>query len=199
MRVTTSPEGLTTPLASRYALAMSTVITRRLVLLRHAKAEQNGSNGDELRPLAVAGRRQAAAVGRSLAGAGLIPEVVLCSSALRTRQTWQLLGAALTAGAGAPEVDVEMLDAVYHAGPRELLELLAGVDSRVRTVLVVGHEPTVSRTAMLLVGQDSDPGAVAQVRVGVSTGTYAELEWTGPWAQIGPAALRLTRVVRPAA
>jgi len=69
--------------------------TRRLVLLRHAKAEHGMDVSDHDRPLTLLGRRQSSRVGAGLAEADLVPDVVLCSTSLRTRQTWELARAAL--------------------------------------------------------------------------------------------------------
>lgn len=166
---------------------------RRLVLLRHAKAERGASLADIQRPLALAGRRQSGHVGSRLAAAGLLPDVVLCSSAVRTRQTWELSRATL----GAADVDVRFDDAVYHAGVSDLIDLLRGVSDHARTVLVVGHEPTMSQTAAALAGEESTPEAVARVRVGVPTATYSVLELAGVWQTLDLGAARLTTVVSP--
>lgn len=169
-------------------------MTRQLVLLRHAKAEPAGSLEDRLRPLALAGRRQASEVGTSLRAAGVQPDLVLVSSAVRTRQTWDLVRAGLGLG---PEV-ARIEDEVYTAGVRTLLGLLHDVDASVRTLLVVGHEPTVSQTAAALAGPGSDESGTARVRVGVPTATYSVLDVPVPWASLEPDAARLLRVVSPA-
>ena len=165
----------------------------RLVLLRHAKAEPAGGVDDVLRPLALNGRRQAGRVGTALAHSALVPELVLCSSALRTRQTWELLAANL--GDVAPEVVVT--DTLYAAGVQDVVDLVRGADSRVRTLLVVGHEPTMAATAAHLAGPGSDSGAVAQVRVGVPTATYSVLESAAPWGEWDTAVATLSYVGRP--
>ncbi|WP_415296228.1 SixA phosphatase family protein [Cellulosimicrobium sp. SJTW-1] len=168
--------------------------TRRLVLLRHAKAEPGGGNVDDvLRPLALNGRRQAVRVGAALRESGLVPERVLCSSALRTRQTWELLSAHL--GDVAPDVLVS--DGLYAADVADVLDLLRATDPRVRTLLVVGHEPTMAATASYLADPASDGGALAQVRVGVPTATYSVLESGASWDAWEPQAALLTYVGRP--
>ncbi|HEY0216224.1 MAG TPA: histidine phosphatase family protein [Cellulomonas sp.] len=173
---------------------MTDAATHQLVLLRHAKAEPAGSLDDRLRPLALAGRRQASGVGASLHEAGLVPDLVLVSSAVRTRQTWDLVRAGLGL---SPEV-ARISDDVYDAGVRSLLELLHDVPAEVRTLLVVGHEPTVSQTAAALAGPGSDEASVTRVRVGVPTATYSVLDVPGGWAALQPDAARLQRVVAPA-
>ncbi|HEX5332861.1 MAG TPA: histidine phosphatase family protein [Cellulomonas sp.] len=166
---------------------------RRLVLLRHAKAEHGGEIVDHLRPLSLVGRRQAAGVGATLRAAGVIPELVLCSSSVRTRQTWDLMRSSL----GAQPV-AEISDALYSAGVRALLEVVRAVSSDVRTVLLVGHEPTVSEAGATLAGPGSDEPCLARVRVGMPTGSYSVLETDVDWAQLEPDGARLVRLVTPA-
>lgn len=148
---------------------------RTLLLLRHAKAEPAGSVADQDRPLALRGRRQAATVGSALAGS-TVPDRVLVSSSLRTRQTWDLLHDRLGSD---PEVDV--LDSLYLASTRDLLAIVAAHGGDAGTLLVVGHEPTMATTAGLLAGPGSDDAALAQVRVGLPTAAWATLGSDLPW------------------
>lgn len=166
---------------------------RRLVLLRHAKAESPASLSDELRPLALRGRRQCADVAQALRGADLVPDAVVVSSALRTRQTWDLVRTGLGELA---TTRVEVTERLYLADVGELLEVVRAVDADVTTLLVVGHEPTVSATAARLAGE-GDPEHLAQVRTGLPTAASAVLETSVSWSQLGPGAARLLDVVRP--
>ncbi|WP_298460131.1 histidine phosphatase family protein [uncultured Cellulomonas sp.] len=167
--------------------------TRRLVLLRHAKAEPGDGAADEVRPLALDGRRQAGRVGTALRATDLVPEVVLVSPAVRTRQTWELLRGAF----GDAEPEVVLTDALYTAGVDDVVRVLREVDERVRTVLVVGHEPTMSATAAALAGAASDATAVARVRAGVPTATYVVLELDDHWQALAAGAVDLRAVISP--
>lgn len=164
----------------------------RLVLLRHAKAEPAGATDDVLRPLSLNGRKHAGRVGEALVDAGLVPDLVLCSSALRTRQTWELAAAHLPDPA-----PVDVRDDLYSASVTDLVSVLRATDPRARTVLVVGHEPTMAATAERLAGPGSLDGALAQVRVGVPTATYSVLEAAEPWHEWEPRCARLVEVTRP--
>lgn len=168
---------------------------RRLVLLRHAKAEHLGGaiHSDAQRPLALVGRRQSGQVGVALAAAGLRPDLVLCSSSLRTRQTWELSRGAL----GVDGIEVRIDESIYVAGVDDLLEMVRELDESVRTVLVVGHEPTMSQTAATLAGDGSDAAAVARARAGVPTAAFSVVETAGPWRALGAQSGRLTRIVAP--
>ena len=163
---------------------------RRLLLLRHAKAE-HPDLPDIQRPLSLVGRKQSGKVGADLAAEHLVPDLVLCSSSVRTRQTWDLVRSSLGA-----EPEVRHLDDLYDAGSSALVELVRAVPSHVRTLLVVGHEPTMSQAAVLLAGPDSDPATVDRVRVGVPTASWSLLE-VGAWDTIGAGTAALRRLAVP--
>ncbi|KAJ8145077.1 hypothetical protein OY671_001839 [Metschnikowia pulcherrima] len=168
--------------------------TRRLVSSRHAKAEPGGGSVDDVsRPLASNGRRQAVRVGAASRETGLVPERVSCSSASRTRQTWELSSA--HSGDVAPDVLVS--DGLYAADVADVSDLSRTTDPRVRTSLVVGHEPTMAATASYSADPASDGGALAQVRVGVPTATYSVSESGASWGAWEPQAASSTYVGRP--
>jgi phosphohistidine phosphatase len=166
---------------------------RRLILLRHAKAEPGGGSADQLRALAMAGRRQCGDIGLQLVTRGLVPELVLVSSAVRTQQTWELIRHAM---GDVPEPEVVVTDDLYDAGPRDVLELLREIDERVAGVLVVGHEPTMSVTASMLADPTPPIGDLGQLHTGLSTGGYAVLE-VADWGGVDRGSLRLLEVGRP--
>ena len=168
-------------------------VVRRLVLLRHAKAEPGGQKTDELRPLALAGRRQSQRVGVALAEQGLIPDLVLCSSAIRARQTWELV----RSGLGSAEPELLVSEMLYEAGTVGVLAQVREVADDVRTVLVVGHEPIMSAVAGGLAGEGSDAAAIARLHVGMSTATFAVLEFVGSWMELDSGGARLVAVVVP--
>jgi phosphohistidine phosphatase len=104
-----------------------------LVLLRHAKAEPHRPD-DQPRRLAERGREQCAEVRAWLAEQGVSPDRVVVSSAARARETWELAGV----GSVPPVVE----DRLYTAGVVEVRELLAETPADVRTLVLVGHNPT---------------------------------------------------------
>jgi phosphohistidine phosphatase len=164
---------------------------RRLLLLRHAKAEHPDLIADIQRPLSLVGRRQATGVGTALAAAGFVPDLVLCSSSVRTRQTWELARASLGA-----DPAVQFLEDLYYAGSHALIELARAVPTDVRTLLVVGHEPTMSQAAAVLAGPASDPTTLARVRVGVPTASWSLLE-VDAWDVLGSGSATLRRLAVP--
>ena len=150
---------------------------RRLVLLRHAKSAWPHGVPDHERPLAGKGRRNAQAVATWFIDEGPVPDLALCSDALRARHTWELVCAALPA-----PVPSRMVPGLYGAHPQDLLDLLHTVATTVHALVVIGHEPTMSETTLLLAGPGSDPTALARVAAKYPTNGVASFRVAGPWA-----------------
>ncbi|MFG1675238.1 SixA phosphatase family protein [Micromonospora sp. NPDC049282] len=135
---------------------------RTLVLLRHAKAEQPREALDAERPLTVRGHADAAAAGAWLARHELLPDVVLCSPARRTRQTWHgvamgMTGSPAEGGPAGSTPAVRYEPTAYEAHPDELLELVRTVDPAAGTVLLIAHNPGISLLSALLDPERADP------------------------------------------
>lgn len=154
-------------------------VRHRLVLMRHAKSDWPHGVPDHERPLSGRGRRNAKAVGRWLVQEAPRIDLVLCSSASRARQTWQIAVEALDA---VPPLEVH--DGLYGATPGEVLALVhERAPAACRTVLVVGHEPTMSTTVSRLADAASSPQALASVRLKYPTNGIAVLEHDAPWGE----------------
>ena len=161
---------------------------RTLVLLRHAKAERPGDLPDFDRRLTTVGQSDADAAGAWLADERLRPDLVLCSPAARTRQTWQGVSIALAQalpGMRAPEVRYP--DGLYAGGRTELFDLLRSVSDEVPTVLVVGHNPTVSDVSLLLIPDEQYDGK----EVGLATSGLAVHRTEASWSEVEPGSMRL--------
>lgn len=117
----------------------------RLILTRHAKSDWNDpSLDDHDRPLNARGRRSALELGDWLASRGYEPEQVLCSTSLRTRETWD--GVARAVLEVMPEVDY--IPALYHAEPDVMMAELK--KARAPTVMMIGHNPGIAEFAAML-------------------------------------------------
>lgn len=155
--------------------------TRTLVVARHAKAEQAGPTDLE-RPLAPRGHGDAAAAGAWLRDSGIEPDHALVSAALRTRQTW----ADLSDAAGW-SLDPDLDEGLYAADVDTALDLVRLVDDEVRTLVLVGHNPTVHLLALELDDGDGDVEATNEMTVGTfPTSAVAVLTFAGSWADLGP-------------
>jgi phosphohistidine phosphatase len=165
---------------------------RRLVIVRHAKAEPYADTDAERR-LSDRGRKDAGAAGRWLAKQDVTPDRAVVSGASRTRETWQLMAEA-AGWTGEAEYD----DALYGADEDTVLDILRTTEDSVGTIVVVGHNPTVGMLAQLLDDGDGDPAAVDSLMLGYPTSAVTVFDVPVPWARLGPgsATLRAYEVAR---
>lgn len=163
---------------------------RRLLLLRHAKSSwADPGTRDHDRPLNDRGRGAAPLVGDYLRREGLVPELVLCSSARRTRETLARLDL-------PDSVAVVVEPDLYLAHPETVLDLVRAVDDAVATLMVVGHNPTTHEVALDLTA-GGDPDAIARLGQKYPTGALAVLAVPGAWADVASATATLERFVVP--
>lgn len=155
----------------------------RVLLLRHSKAEKAGPGMRDFdRPLEERGKKHAAAVGEAMAAAGLLPDLVLCSPARRTRETWEGVRGAL---AGAAD-DVRFPDALYHSDAQGYIDTIRAAGP-VGSVLVVGHNPMIAETALMLAAH-GDSKALSSMRSRFPTSALAVIGFDTPLADISPGA-----------
>ncbi|WP_407688825.1 SixA phosphatase family protein [Mycobacterium sp. HUMS_1102779] len=156
---------------------------RTLLLLRHAKSDYPAGVADHDRPLAPRGIREAGLAGEWLRANVTAIDAVLCSTATRTRQTLA------RTGIDAPTRYAERL---YGAAPGTVIEEINTVGDEVKTLLVVGHEPTMSGLALVLAGTDGTDDAVAErIAAKFPTSAIAVLAVPCAWEDLEPGAAAL--------
>ena len=166
---------------------MGSEAPRRLVIMRHAKAEATAPSDHE-RALASRGMADAEAAGQWLAEQGITPDVALVSDALRTRQTW----AQVAGGAGWDESAADFSEALYDAGSDSTFDLIRETDAGVTTLVVIGHNPTMAYVAELVDdGEGDDDAMTGMVTRGFPTSALAVFTVDGPWSDLGPGSGRL--------
>ncbi len=155
---------------------------RTLVLMRHAKSDYPDGVPDHERPLAPRGEREAALAGEWLRTNVPPIDAVLCSSAIRTRQTLAYTGV---------QARIAFLDELYGAAPGTMIGAINEIPDTNHTLLVVGHEPTVSHVTLGLAGPGSDSGAAEHVALKFPTSGIAVLTVPGSWADLSPEGAKL--------
>jgi phosphohistidine phosphatase len=148
----------------------------RLHLLRHAKSDPDKPIEDHERPLSRRGREAARRVGESLPAALGDVDLVLCSTALRTRQTAELI---LAGFATPPRTRFE--DGLYLADAPTLMHRLRRLDESDGAVMVIGHNPGLQELALVLAAPGS-PHYRALAGGKFPTGARASFAVEGPWA-----------------
>ena len=170
-------------------------IMRQLLLLRHAKSSwDDAATADRDRPLNARGRRSAMAMRQAMRDLGLIPDVVLVSTARRTLETLE----ALEPWDDAPLVDP--IDSLYLANPMQLIAALHGVAETVRSVLLIGHNPGMHDLALTLAGSHiarSGGELERTLAAGFPTGALAEFVIPGSWWDLREGSGRLVRFLTP--
>jgi len=156
---------------------------RQLLLLRHAKSSwADPGQSDHARPLDARGRHAAAAIRAAMRDLGLMPDVVLVSSARRTRQTLEAL---------APWDEtpiIEPLNGLSLASASQILHLIRGISPTVRSLMVIGHNPGLHDLAMALVGahaMSSNGNMMRKLAEGFPTGALAEFTIAQTWRALG--------------
>ena len=166
---------------------------KTLILMRHAKSAWDDPLQKDIdRPLAPRGRKAAPKVGGWLKAQRYRPDVVLCSTARRARETLELVRASLP-----KDATVEPVRGLYMAAPREMLTELGRVPATAETVMLVGHNPGMGSLAVLLAGS-GDEAALANMHAKFPTGGVAVLGFdVARWSEIAPGNGKLLAFLRP--
>lgn len=164
-----------------------------LSLLRHAKSNWDDAALEDFeRPLAKRGENAAPRIGAYMAEHGLAPQLILCSPAVRARQTLDLM---LPHLAGGPTVVYE--DNFYLAAPSVLLARLRRVDAKLDHVMIVGHDPGMQALAVDLSGE-GEPEMLQAVARKFPTAALAVIRFKArAWAKAGPGSGRLELFMTP--
>ncbi len=170
---------------------------KTLCLLRHGQAGRRIDLQDFDRPLTAAGVEAAGRIAATLRGAGLMPDLVLCSGAKRARQTWEVLNGQLT-DAEADGLTLELREELYLASETRLLIALRKLPETAGTVLLIAHNPGLHRMTRELAGAGSRAEALARFGRGFPTTGLAVLAYEAPgWTELAPGRARLTDFFYP--
>lgn len=152
---------------------------KTVLLVRHAKSSWGDPNlPDHERPLNHRGRRDAPRAGERLRERGVVPDVIVTSTAVRARSTAAILAQAL--GLGSDRIVED--DRLYGASPDGLVDIIRALDDELTSVMLVGHNPEIGELASRLSDEIAEMPtcAVAEFRYDIS-------EWTevGAVAPVG--------------
>ena len=153
---------------------------RHIVVIRHAKSSwDDPSVADHDRPLSKRGRDSLSRLCDHIEDLELRPDLVMCSSSRRTRETLDGIRSAL-----GRKVRVELDSALYGASAELLVTELRRVDDHVATVFLIGHNPGVVDLVDLLAADATTGGAAIDA---FPTAAVAVLSVAGPWSALQPA------------
>jgi phosphohistidine phosphatase len=161
----------------------------QLHLLRHAKSSWDDDGDDHARPLTRRGREAARLIGESLAKVVTRIDLVLCSSAVRTRET-----AELALGGFSPPLKILYEDGLYLATRSALMQRLCEISEHYDSVMVIGHNPGLHELAMALATPDS-VGFSTLANGKFPTGVRCRFVVGADWAEIDSIRHRLVDYV----
>ena len=166
---------------------------KRVFVLRHAKSDwADPGLSDHDRPLAPRGGRGADLLAAHVRDAGIAPDVVLCSTALRARQTFERVAKGLPAG-----TTVYHEPRLYGPGPDELIRRLQELPDDVASAMLVGHNPGLEELVLELAA-DGSPGLLERVETKFPTAALATLDAAvDKWSDINAGTATLTALVTP--
>ncbi|MGJ3508552.1 SixA phosphatase family protein [Enemella sp. A6] len=160
--------------------------SRRVIVMRHSKSSWKDNLPDHERPLAGRGRRDGKAAGELFERLGLRPDLVLCSTSTRTRQTLERLVLG-----GAEAEPVHYSEAIYDADGSDLLEVIRDTPAEVRTLLLIGHWPAVQDVVGLLATPDATDENWRALCEKFPTSALAVVGVPGGWDEAGDGKGRL--------
>ena len=145
-------------------------MSRKIYLIRHSYAEDPGGKRDIDRTLTMEGQSTVRAMGRHLINEGFSPDLILCSSSERTRET----AINLVEELGMNEGIIDYRDVIYNASVREILEVLNDISDRMKSIAIIGHNPAITFLGEYLSGSiigNMEPA-------GVVTIFFEKLKWS---------------------
>lgn len=164
---------------------------RELLVLRHGKSSWDSDARSDLeRPLAGRGKRDAPRIGGWMVSNGLIPDLIISSTAKRARQTSRRVAQAV----GVSPDEVVSDERIYYGGTRDLLKILAECHGGIRRLMIVGHNPTLES----LVGFLGGPATQAfQAEKFFPTCALAWFRMPEDWSRLAAGAGNLVDLIRP--
>ena len=168
---------------------------RRVFLFRHAKSSWQTDGQDDFdRPLNARGRKSAPAMGAFMRENDIAPDLILCSTAWRARETLALVLPHLRG-----ETTIELEDRLYLASATKLFARLKQLDHARRQIMIVAHNPGLQDLALLLAAED-DSAERKAVEGAFPTGALAQIDLpASAWSSIERHCGTLVRLVTPRA
>lgn len=160
---------------------------KRLYLLRHAEALSTAQD-DKSRHLNDNGKAQAQDLQAIMKERGYVPELIACSTALRTQQTLEII---------CPGASADFPEDFYNAAPGDLMDYIQKADNAKKSILVVNHNPTIHKLAFMLAG-DGNENDLQSLSMGYQPCTLSVLDCpVERWADLSFRANTLTELIPP--
>jgi len=177
---------MTQTLLFRQSLFLYFYAMKRLYIVRHGKSSRDDfSISDHDRPVTEKGKQKTKKIAAALKAKGVLPDLIVSSTAKRAKETALLLAHELD----YPEDKIVFSETIYHAYDVSLLEELYGIDDAVESVMVVGHNPTLTDVVNIFAKEMID---------NLPTSAVAAIHFkTKHWEQIDTCRYKLDYILTP--
>jgi phosphohistidine phosphatase len=119
---------------------------KNLYLIRHAKSDwSDASKSDYDRGLNKRGKKSILTMSNALKDKHILPDLILSSSAKRTKLTTK----GLVKGIGYTG-EIKYIDTLYMAEPQEVITLIQNIEDKYNTVFIVGHNPETTELSYMI-------------------------------------------------
>ena len=168
------------------------------MLLRHAKSSWDYDGLEDFdRPLSSRGRSAAPLMGRYISRKDLLPNLVLCSAAVRAHHTWALVSAEWDQSDQSIKTHLEIHPSLYLASPIDLQSFIKRIDDEVKSAMIIGHNPGMAMLAMRLAGH-GDPKKLKLMAKKFPTAALAVIDFSiDRWSSLKAGQGRLKTFLRP--
>ena len=164
---------------------------KRLFLVRHAQALNNSDSGDSGRSLSSKGKDDAVALGKTMQGNDYIPDVILCSPALRTRQTLEGVQCSIK------QDNSHFIDILYNGSTGDYLYEIQKVSDAYNNILFIAHNPCIYELVILLAAQGDD-SEFQRLGEGYSPASFSVISCKAEnWKDIQPAENTIKVLLNP--
>ncbi len=139
-------------------------MSRKIYLIRHSYAEESHGKRDIDRKLTLEGQSTVRALGRYLINQNFNPDIILCSSSVRTTET----AVNLVEELGMNEGIIDYKEVIYNASVRELLEVLNEIPNEIKSIAIIGHNPTITFFGEYLSGSiigNIEPSGIVTIEI----------------------------------
>ncbi len=165
--------------------------TKKLFLLRHAQASSAQSSSDKSRELTPQGKDDARALGQEMKRLNFIPDLIICSPAVRTKQTLEGVQSALNIS------NVEHPEILYNGSTGDYLHQIQLISDEHNNVLFIAHNPSIYELVILLSGSGNDT-AMQRLSEGYQPASLSAVDVKSEtWADIQPAVNALHAIMNP--
>jgi len=162
---------------------------KKLYLLRHAQSQPSFDIADKDRTLTDHGKKEATSLGTYMSKNNIIPDQIICSTAIRTRKTLDSLKQSIKTD------NINFSDSIYNASTGDILKEIQNTADDIKSLLIIGHNPAIHATGQLI-APNGDKEAIHKHTIAYPPNTLTIIDCpTDKWSDIQPSINIMTEYI----